>query len=160
MPEPVDKRLYNKVKSEAKKKFDVYPSIYASSWIVKEYKKRGGKYKGKKPKNSGLTRWYKEKWIDTCKYPKIVPCGRKSLKNMSYTKVKRSYPYCRPLYKVNKKTPKTVKELSKAKIRQYCSKKKINPKKRMPSNRKNRKSRSRRNKSLQNNRKRNNRKRN
>lgn len=42
---PKNKSLYNRVKAAAKKKFDVYPSAYANSWLVKEYKKRGGKYK-------------------------------------------------------------------------------------------------------------------
>ena len=147
MPEPINKKLYNKVKDEAKKKFDVYPSIYANSWLVREYKKRGGKYKGKKPSNSGLTRWYKENWIDTCEYlkGKTKKCGRSSVKNMSYTKKKKSYPYCRPLHRVSKKTPKTVKELSKAKLRRLCMKKKSNPKKRMPSNKKSKRKSKKRN---------------
>ena len=37
--------LYNKAKSKAKAKFDVYPSAYANAWMVKEYKKMGGQYK-------------------------------------------------------------------------------------------------------------------
>jgi hypothetical protein len=45
MNTPADQKLYSRVKSEAKKKFRVFPSAYASAWIVKEYKKRGGKYK-------------------------------------------------------------------------------------------------------------------
>jgi len=45
-PEPTNKALYSRVTAAAKKKFDVWPSAYASSWVVKEYKKRGGKYKG------------------------------------------------------------------------------------------------------------------
>ena len=44
MPRPLNITLYNKVKNEAKRKFDVWPSAYASSWLVREYKKRGGKY--------------------------------------------------------------------------------------------------------------------
>ena len=43
-----NKSLYSRVKSEAKKKFDVYPSAYANSWLVKTYKKRGGGYSGPK----------------------------------------------------------------------------------------------------------------
>jgi len=43
-PTPTNKVLYNKVKAEAKRKFDVWPSAYASGWLTKEYKKRGGKY--------------------------------------------------------------------------------------------------------------------
>jgi hypothetical protein len=46
--EPTNKALYSRVKSEAKKKFKVYPSAYANAWLVKEYKRRGGGYKKKK----------------------------------------------------------------------------------------------------------------
>lgn len=42
---PTDKALYARVKAEAKRKFKVYPSVYANSWLVREYKKRGGKYR-------------------------------------------------------------------------------------------------------------------
>ena len=48
-PKPTNPKLYATVKAAAKRKFDVYPSAYANAWIVREYKKRGGKYKGKKP---------------------------------------------------------------------------------------------------------------
>lgn len=45
---PTNQELYSKIKSEAKAKFDRYPSAYSSSWIVKTYKDRGGSYrKGK-----------------------------------------------------------------------------------------------------------------
>ena len=43
--EPTNKALYARVKSEAKKKFKVWPSAYSSAWLTKEYKRRGGKYK-------------------------------------------------------------------------------------------------------------------
>lgn len=43
-PTPKNKALYSRVKSEAKKKFKVYPSAYANAWLVKTYKKRGGTY--------------------------------------------------------------------------------------------------------------------
>ena len=39
-----NKALYSRVKAEAKRKFDVYPSAYANAWLVREYKKRGGTY--------------------------------------------------------------------------------------------------------------------
>jgi hypothetical protein len=48
-PKPTNPKLYATVKAAAKRKFDVFPSAYASSWLVREYKKRGGKYRGKKP---------------------------------------------------------------------------------------------------------------
>ena len=38
--------LYAKAKEKAKRKFDVYPSAYANSYMVAEYKRMGGKYKG------------------------------------------------------------------------------------------------------------------
>ena len=38
--------LYAKAKAKAKAKFDVYPSAYANAYMVKEYKRMGGKYKG------------------------------------------------------------------------------------------------------------------
>jgi len=43
-PTPTNKALYNRVKAEAKKKYKVWPSAYASGWLTKEYKRRGGKY--------------------------------------------------------------------------------------------------------------------
>jgi len=48
--------LYRKAKSKAKAKFDVYPSAYANAYMVKEYKKMGGKYKGKKKATGGAIR--------------------------------------------------------------------------------------------------------
>lgn len=48
-PVPTNKRLYANVKAMVKRKFKVYPSAYANAFLVKEYKKRGGKYRmGKK----------------------------------------------------------------------------------------------------------------
>ena len=42
---PTNKALYNRVKAEAKRKFDVYTSAYANAWLVRTYKKRGGGYR-------------------------------------------------------------------------------------------------------------------
>lgn len=42
---PTNPDLYARVKSEAKAKFDVYPSAYANAWLVREYKRRGGGYR-------------------------------------------------------------------------------------------------------------------
>jgi uncharacterized membrane protein YhdT len=58
--EILDKKLYEQVKQEASKKFISKSGIYRSAWIVREYKKRGGKYSGKKPTLTGLPRWFKE----------------------------------------------------------------------------------------------------
>jgi len=43
-PTPKNKALYARVKTEAKRKFDVWPSAYGSAWLTREYKKRGGTY--------------------------------------------------------------------------------------------------------------------
>lgn len=43
---PNNPALWSRVKAEAKKKFDVYPSAYANAWAAKEYKKRGGTWSG------------------------------------------------------------------------------------------------------------------
>ena len=42
---PINKKLYATVKAAAKRKFAVYPSAYANAWLVREYKKRGGRYR-------------------------------------------------------------------------------------------------------------------
>jgi hypothetical protein len=42
---PANPRLYATVVQAAKDKFDVYPSAVANSWVVQEYKRRGGTYK-------------------------------------------------------------------------------------------------------------------
>ena len=43
-PKPLNPKLYAQVKSETKRKFKVYPSAYANAYLVRTYKKRGGKY--------------------------------------------------------------------------------------------------------------------
>lgn len=119
--EPLNKSLYKYVKRLADKKFLSKTGIYKSSWIVREYKKRGGKYKGKKPsyKSPGLKRWYKEKWVDLnrpIKNSKGKVIGYKSCGRTSVKKNKDKYPLCRPMKKITSKTPKTVKSLSKRSI--------------------------------------------
>jgi hypothetical protein len=120
MVEPIDKKLYSRVKALADRRFSSKTGIYKSSWIVKEYKRLGGKYKGKKPdaKSPGLKRWYKEKWVDLNRpiknsKGKIIgykSCGRKSVKS------KERYPLCRPSKRVTSGTPRTYKQISKSSI--------------------------------------------
>jgi hypothetical protein len=45
---PSNPKLYARVVQAAKDKFDVYPSAVANSWVVQEYKRRGGTYKAEK----------------------------------------------------------------------------------------------------------------
>ena len=42
---PNDAAKWSYYKSQAKKKFDVYPSAYANAWAAKQYKAAGGGYK-------------------------------------------------------------------------------------------------------------------
>jgi hypothetical protein len=144
---PKNKKLYNKVKAEAKRKFKVWPSAYASGWLVKEYKRRGGTYSGKKSNSKGISRWYKEKWINVCKLPKKVSCGRSKLS----ATWKKNYPYCRPSKRITSGTPKLASELSKKEIERRCKRKRKSPMKKVMSRRsrrsRRRKSRSRRSRS-------------
>lgn len=127
---PTDPKLYNKVKKKAKEKFERYPSIYASSWIVREYKKLGGKYKGtkKSTSNTGLSRWYREEWIQVIPFlekgQKIV-CGNNNKDGKA----------CRPLVRRGKGTPITIRELlkihSKRKLLSLARKKEKNMKGRL-----------------------------
>jgi hypothetical protein len=43
---PKNPALWSRAKSEAKKKFDVYPSAYANAWAAKWYKSKGGGWTG------------------------------------------------------------------------------------------------------------------
>ena len=42
---PTNKKLYARVKAATKRKFAVYPSAYANAYLVRTYKKAGGKYR-------------------------------------------------------------------------------------------------------------------
>jgi hypothetical protein len=42
---PTDSSKWSSYKSQAKKKFDVYPSAYANGWAAKKYKAAGGGWK-------------------------------------------------------------------------------------------------------------------
>ena len=45
--------IYARAKAKAKRKFKVYPSAYSNAYMVREYKKMGGKYKGAKKAEGG-----------------------------------------------------------------------------------------------------------
>ena len=44
MKSPIKGKISPSCKARAKKKFKVYPCAYANGWLVRTYKKRGGKY--------------------------------------------------------------------------------------------------------------------
>jgi len=124
----INKRLYKKVKDEVKSRVKSYPSAYASQQIVKEYKDRGGKYKGSKD-SKGVSKWNRERWIQVEPYlknKKIIECG-----NRTETKGKA----CRPLIRIDDKTPITISELlkihSKSKLLKLANEKQKNPERRI-----------------------------
>lgn len=88
MPEPVDKELYELVKNIVYQQYKK-PSAFRSGAVIKEYKKRGGTFRGDK-ETGDLTRWYKEEWKDI---------GNKE------------YPVFRPTKRISKKTPLLVDEI-------------------------------------------------
>ena len=121
-------RIKNKIQKDVKKKKRRW-GAYDSGRLVREYKEKGGKYSGKKKdkktssKSSNLDRWYKEKWVDACAWPKRKSCGR------TKASIKSKVTYCRPSKVIDRNTPKTVQELTKAQIKSRCKRKNKNPKK-------------------------------
>ena len=63
--------LYKKAKAKAKAKFDVFPSAYASGYMVQEYKRMGGKYKGAKKAEGGEMKGLKPIPADNKGLPKL-----------------------------------------------------------------------------------------
>ena len=100
MDAAIDKTLYRDVVKDAKQKFEIWPSAYASMWVQKEYQRRGGEYN---KKGVGLKNWRQERWVqvlELLKDGKIVACGD----NNKETKA------CRPTIRVNEDTPITISE--------------------------------------------------
>jgi patatin-like phospholipase/acyl hydrolase len=123
----VNKKLYASIKSKIKKSTTGRRwGAYDSGRLVREYKSKGGKYKGGKGEkgkggkgNSNLGRWYKEKWVDACAWPKRKSCSNKNI------------TYCRPSKRVDAKTPRLVQKFKLSQLKSRCSKKKKNPMKRV-----------------------------
>lgn len=63
--------LYAKAKAKAKRKFKVYPSAYANAYMVSEYKRMGGKYKGAKKAEGGEMKSLKPIPSDNKGLPKL-----------------------------------------------------------------------------------------
>jgi hypothetical protein len=101
----VNKKLYEKAKKDADKVYERH-SAYKSMYIQKRYKELGGKYKTEKKKKGKTDRWNDEKWIQVIPYlknGKEIVCGLDNKKNK----------VCRPLKRIDKDTPITIKELQK-----------------------------------------------
>ena len=118
---PLDKDLYADVVAEAKARFDVWPSAYASGWVVKTYKARGGRYGGEsKGSRTGLTKWFGESWVDLSRpihdedgeLVGYEPCGRKKSSDHGDPA---DYPKCRPAKEAMRMSPAEVKDAIKRK---------------------------------------------
>ena len=79
-----DKALHARAVAAAKRKFKVWPSAYASGFVVQQYKRL---YKEKHGSLSGafrgddLGKWFGEKWVRITSTGKIAgPCGGRSSK--------------------------------------------------------------------------------
>lgn len=103
MAKPKDLALYDKAREEANKVYKK-PSAYKSGFIQKKYKELYlSKYNSTRAyfedgKEKPLARWFKEKWQDV---------GEKV----------GDYPLYRPTKRINSKTPKTVNEISKQRLK-------------------------------------------
>ena len=99
---PINKKLYEEVKNKAD---EIYkkPSAYKSGYIVKEYKRLGGKYQNTGEEHT-LTRWYAEKWGDI---------GHQT------------YPVYRPTVRINKSTPLLASEINKKNLQEQVKLKQI-----------------------------------
>ena len=107
MPEPFDKKMYNRIKQQVKRDIPKH-SAYRSGIMVKKYKKSFAKkygskspYKGKKTYKKGLKRWFLEDW-------------RNQDGKIGYSSKSDIY---RPTKRITKGTPVTHKELTKKEIR-------------------------------------------
>ena len=143
----------------ARKKFAVYPSAYANGYAVQvclgRVKDASGRravdstyakqYSAKRSQRSrsrsrvkggasNLRRWFEEEWIDVCRskfdskgrVTHKVSCGRSKAKGK-----KSEYPYCRPLRKRSRDTPRTAGSLSRSKRAQMCARKHRSPERRI-----------------------------
>lgn len=122
----------------AKEKYQVYPSAYANAYASKvcqglapdsngvtaadpKYMERLGLLQAEPEGMSALQRWFKEEWVNVCEKDdkgNYKPCGRQAA-----TRKAEDYPYCRPLHRVDKNTPRTVGELSEQELTQMCERK-------------------------------------
>lgn len=106
---PLDPALYADVVDEAKARFAVWPSAYASGWVVRTYKQRGGRYSGERDPAQGIARWFREEWVDLSRpihdengdLVGYAPCGRRHAHQQGY-------PKCRPLAEALRMTPRQV----------------------------------------------------
>ena len=77
-PTPTNKALYNRVKAEAKRKFDVYPSAYANAWLDIGAPKKKGKFQPCGRKSTKDTKRAYPKCVPRSKAKSMTEAQRKS----------------------------------------------------------------------------------
>lgn len=107
-PVPLDGALYRRIQARARRRF-VWPSIYANAWVVRAYKKSGGRYRSscrrKAQGRQGLRKWFREQWVDLSRPlgpGRWASCGRPSAKSGRY-------PKCVPLARARRMTKAQIK---------------------------------------------------
>jgi len=124
-------RLCPKGYCTAKRKFEVYPSAYANGYAVQVCTGTKPDWEGDEGadrtyydpdagKQGGLTRWFKEEWVNVCETRAdgpggFPPCG--SGRGVDHPD---RYPYCRPLHRLPGTTVATVHELTEAERADMC----------------------------------------
>lgn len=108
----INKRLWIRIRASLRAEPGPW-SAYKSGKLVARYKAAGGRFRGKKPRG-GLTRWFREKWVDLSRPKKgggFAACGRASRESGKY-------PLCRPLSiakRILKEDPDLIPRLVRAK---------------------------------------------
>lgn len=125
MSQPRDAALYARVKAEARKRFSRWPSAYGSAWLVREYERRGGTFRKEKSRSKsrkrsqGVGKWMREEWVQVLPalQGKHVACGAS----------KGGGKACRPLHRVDARTPPTLREVvrkhGRSKVRRLAKRK-------------------------------------
>jgi|688.fasta_scaffold376393_4 hypothetical protein len=129
MERPKIPQKYLFIADKVYKRKGLYRSAYALRLALENDSKFKKDYeewlKSKDKTTSGIQRWLKEKWILVRPYietGEIIKCGNRSDSR---------FPTCRPLIRITKDTPITIKELlektTKEKIMEEIRKKEKNP---------------------------------
>ena len=113
-----DTALHARVVRDARRRFRRWPSAYASAWVVREYKRLGGRFSGP-PRSGGVARWMRERWVQVAPAldGRTRACGAPG----------RDGRACRPTVRVSAATPPTLREVvrahGEARVRQLAARK-------------------------------------
>ena len=98
---------YKRAVRQATAEYGSGSSIYRSGRIVTLYKQFGGIIEGPRHANKGLSRWFRERWVQVVpalERGAVVACGGQRLSS-------REGKACRPMNRISASTPITIAEL-------------------------------------------------